>query len=84
MADTSTPIAQAGLGADEVRAICGDLLDWKLEAILALQPTAGDVAVAVGWASGNDDLGRQGRPLSGVAAQVYDLLISDEAVDEER
>ena len=84
MVDVRTMTAQTEAGADEVRALCGDMLDWKLEAILALKPTTADVATAVGWAGGQDDLGREGRPLSGLVAQVYDLLRSDEPMEEER
>lgn len=84
MVDIRTMTAQAEARADEVRAVCGDILDWKLEAILAMKPTAADVAAAVGWASGQDDLGQEGRPRSGIVAQIYDLLISDEATEEER
>lgn len=68
----------ARLTAQDVRDICGDILDWKLRAILALEPTAGDVAAAVAWSNGQDEIGGEGRPLEGVAAQVYDLLLSDE------
>lgn len=84
MVDIRTTTAQTEAGADDVRALCGDILDWKLEAILALKPTAADVAAAVGWAGGQDDLGQEGRPRSGLVAQVYDLLISDEPIEEER
>jgi hypothetical protein len=84
MVDLQTSAQPLGLNANDVRELCGDILDWKLAAILALQPTAGDVAAAVGWASGEDDLGQRGRPLEGVAAQVYELLISDEDYGEER
>ena len=79
-----TMTAQSEAAADEVRALCGDILDWKLEAILALKPTAADVAAAVGWACGRDDLGQEGRPRAGLVAQVYDLLVSDEPVEDER
>ena len=73
-----------GVTADEIRAICGDILDWKVAAIEALRPTTGDVAAAVGWAEGLDDLGRQGRPLEGRAAQVYELLTAEEDYGDER
>jgi hypothetical protein len=68
----------------EVRRICGDVSDWKLGAILDLQPTLGDIVAAVAWANGEDEFGEQPRPLEGLAAQVYDLLTSDEAYGEER
>lgn len=84
MVDDQMATPQETLGSDDLRGLCGDLLDWKVEAILALNPTAADVATAVGWAGGQDELGQEGRPLAGVAAQVYDLLLSDDPVEEER
>ena len=67
--------------AADIRALCGDLLDWKVEAILALKPAMADIATAVAWANGQDDLGREGRPLEGVASQINHLLLSDETYD---
>lgn len=67
--------------ADEVRRLCGDLLDWKMTAILALRPTLAEVAEAASHAYG-DDSGEARRPLDGRAAEVYDLLMSDAAEDE--
>ncbi|QUD89322.1 hypothetical protein [Phenylobacterium montanum] len=69
---------QDRLTPDEVRRICGDVLDWKVSAILALRPTASDVTVAVGWANRQDELGDEGLPLEGMAAQVYEVLTADE------
>jgi hypothetical protein len=75
---------QERLTAEEVRRLCGDLLDWKVSAILALQPTSGDVAAAVGWANRQDELGQEGHPLEGVPAQVYEVLTADEDDGAER
>lgn len=77
-------MAAPPLSPQDLHDICGDMLDWKVKAILALNPTAGDVAAAVAWANGQDDLLDEGRPLAGVSAQVYELLISDEDYGEER
>ena len=71
------------LTGEDLRALCGDVLDWKVAAILALRPTHADVAAAVAWAGGDDELGRAGRPLEGLAAQVYDVLQADDYPDEE-
>lgn len=73
---------QTELAAAEVRQLCGDVLDWKVEAILELRPTPGDVIAAAAWAAGEDDLERAGRPLEGVAAQVYDVLRADDYGEE--
>jgi hypothetical protein len=70
------------LTAQDVRELCGDVLDWKVAAILALRPNSGDVAAAAAWAGGEDELGQAGRPLVGVAAQVYDLLNADAYPEE--
>ncbi len=75
---------QDRLTAEEVRELCGDVLDWKVSAILALQPAAEDVAVAVGWANRQDDLGQEGLPLEGISAQVYEVLTADEDDGAER
>ena len=71
------------LAAADIRAICGDILDWKVVAILGLQPTATEVEAAAAWAGGQDDLGRFGRPLSGTTAQVHDILTVDEPLEDE-
>ena len=78
------PAEVQGVTARDVQELCGDILDWKTDAILALRPTAGDVAAAVAWASGQDELGQEGRPLEGLAAQISDLLTADEVYGEER
>lgn len=74
----------ASITAREIRALCGDVLDWKVAAIEALRPTSGDIATAVGWSQGMDELGARGRPLEGLAAQVYEILKADEDYGEER
>jgi hypothetical protein len=81
----SAPVSSAEpqrLTASEARSLCGDILDWKVEAIVALRPTAGDVATAVAWANGQDELGKAGKPLAALAAQVYDLLMADAFPEE--
>ncbi len=83
MVEHRTQAVGLELAATDVRELCGDLLDWKLKAILALNPTAAEVAAAVAWANGGDELGQEGHPLAGVTAQVYDLLLTDESYGEE-
>jgi hypothetical protein len=75
---------QDPLTVEGVRELCGDVLDWKVSAILALRPTEADLAVAVGWANQQDELGQEDRPLEGVAAQVYEVLTADEDDGAER
>jgi hypothetical protein len=72
------------LDAAEIRRRCGDILDRQVEAILETGATAGDLAAALAWASGQDDLpGEERRPLTGVAGQVYDILAPSEELDDE-
>jgi len=70
----------ARLTSADVRRICGDITDWKVSAILDTHATIGDLEAAVAWLEGEDDvMGEERRPLSGASAEVYDLLVSDEA-----
>ncbi len=67
---------------DDVRRIVGEIDDAKTVAILALHPTMVDLEQAALWAVGDGDvLAKQGRPLTGVAAAVFDLLTADEDED---
>lgn len=84
MTDRAASTTSIAAGPEEVRHHCGDLADWKVAAILATGATARDLAAAAAWVGGQDDLGQQGAPLEGVAAQVYDILMSDEEYDERR
>ncbi len=67
----------ASVTPGDVRAICGELLDWKVTAIIDLQPALTDLAAAVAWANGQDNLGEEGHPLTGETARIYDILVSD-------
>lgn len=69
---------------EDVRHLCGDIADWKIAAILASGADIAQIATAVAWATGQDDvMGKERRPLSGAAAAVYDILAADEE-DEDR
>ncbi len=78
----SERLTETELTAAEVRDLCGDVLDWKIAAILELRPSRADIAAAAAWAAGEDDLDRVGRPLEGLAAQVYDVLRADDYGEE--
>jgi hypothetical protein len=59
--------------------IVGDIDDDKIVAILALQPSLVDLEEAAIWATGDGDvLAKAGRPLTGVAAEVFEILTADE------
>jgi hypothetical protein len=72
----------ATVGADALRRIAGDLDDAKAAKILALRPSESDLEQAVMSALGTGDvLAKEGRPLDGKAAQIFDILAED-AEDE--
>lgn len=77
-AQTLAPVTAA-----DIRHLCGDIIDWKLGAILSLKPSYADVEAAVAWARGGADFGDEPHALEGLPAQVYDLLMSDEDYGEE-
>ena len=69
---------------DDVRSILGDIDDATTLEILGLNPTVADLEEAVTWASGSGDvLDKQGRPLAGIAAQVFDILAREEEDEAE-
>jgi 3-deoxy-D-manno-octulosonate 8-phosphate phosphatase KdsC-like HAD superfamily phosphatase len=74
---------QAGLSADEVRRICGDLSDATVEAIMATGATAADVDAAVAWETRSFELRSEEHGLAGAAAEVRDILAEDEDWNEE-
>lgn len=63
----------------DVLRVVGDLDERKVLDILALHPTIGEIEGAALWAAGDGDiLAKSGRPLSGTAAEVFDILTADE------
>lgn len=69
--------------AEDLRAILGELDEAKVMEILALRPTIADLEEAAVWSVGNGDiLGKQGKPLTGVAARVCDIVMRDEWQEE--
>lgn len=68
---------------DELTRIVGDIEEAKLAAILALMPSAAEVEEAFLWATGGGDkVDRAGHPLSGVVAQIYEILTIGEEEEE--
>jgi hypothetical protein len=60
-----------------------DVDERKVLEILALHPTVAEIEQAAAWAAGNGDvLDKTGRPLSGAAATVFDILTADEEKEE--
>ena len=74
----------ASLTRAEVVAVCGDILDWKIKAIIESGATLSEFETAAAWAAGADEaLGEEREPLTGAAAAVYDILVADEEFGEE-
>ncbi len=70
---------------DELVRLVGDLRPTQLAAIEKLQATIEEVEEAVAYAAGEDDIMGEARiPLMGRAAEVYEIITADEAMDEER
>lgn len=73
----------AGATASDLRRLLGDIASAKAQAILAVRPTVADVEEARAWSEGDGDLlAKTGKPLTGKAALVYDVLSADD--DDER
>lgn len=72
--------------ASDIRAIVGRISDDRLAAILALRPTPVQVTEAFTWLTSDEYLGATlERPLSGVVAEIYELLKPEQPdIDEDR
>ena len=74
------------LTAEDVRSIVGRIGDDRLSAILATGATSAQVLEAFTWLSSDEYLGGElERPLTGAAADVYEILRAGEPdIEEER
>ena len=82
--DTGSPSSPA-LSHDEIVAVCGDILDWKIKAIIETGASLSELEAARAWSAGADEvLGEERTPLSGVTAAVYDILIAGEEFENDR
>jgi len=73
------PGSQAQIQADDVRRLCGEILDWRIRAIVESGASTADVELAMARLTGADEmLSEQPQPLDGAAAAVYDLLVGSE------
>jgi hypothetical protein len=65
----------APLSAEEIREIVGRLSDDRIAAIQATKATAAEVVEAFTWLSSDEYAGgRHQPPVTGVVAEVYDIL----------
>ena len=70
---------------DELVRLVGELQPAQLAEIEKLQATVNEIEEAVAFATGEDDvMGEERIPLIGRAAEVYEIITADEALDEER
>jgi len=70
---------------EELVRLVGELEPARLAEIEKLQATIEEIEEAVAYAAGEDDVMGEARiPLIGRAAEVYEIIQIDEAMDEER
>ena len=73
----------AKASAEDIERLLGGIGDAKAADILALQPTLAELEEAVLWFTGDGDmLAKEGRPLAGKAAAIFDILTADEDDEE--
>lgn len=64
---------------EDLKAVLGDIDNDKVLQILALDPTPAELEEAAIWAVGDGDvLAKSGKPLTGKAAEILDILTADE------
>ena len=68
----------------EITEILGELEDAKAKAILATGATVAEIEEAQAWAAGESDVmgGDLARPLCGRVAAVYEILSTEEPLDD--
>jgi hypothetical protein len=85
MTDNSSGRANAPLSRNEIVGVCGDMLDWKVKAIIETGAGLSELEAARAWAEGADEvLGEEREPLTGVTGAVYDILIAEEEFEDDR
>ena len=75
------------LTRDDVRRLCGDVTDDTAARMIATGATVRDLEIALAWAAGESDvMGEERKPLTGHAAELYELLpaAEDEDADPSR
>ncbi len=85
MVDGADAAATQKLDAELVGRLCGDVLDTTVAAIVETGASVADLEAAMAFIYGESDaMGEERRPLSGAAAQIYDLLIAEQDTADER
>ncbi len=64
--------------AEDVLRLCGTIDDAKVVEIVNLSPTLEELEEAAAWsADEGETLGKDERPLGGVAARIYEILSTE-------
>lgn len=70
---------------EELVRLVGELEPERIAEIECLQATIAEIEDAVAYAAGEDDVMGEARiPLIGRAAEVYEILVADQELEEER
>lgn len=81
---SSKPAARP-LTPDDIRDIVGDLDDGRVAELLETGASTAQLEEASAWAAGESDvMGALERPLAGVVARLYDILVEGEDDAEAR
>lgn len=68
----------------EIRRLFGTLQDHMVKQIEDLEPSLDELEITSAYLAGLDDImGKNHHPLTGKAAQIYDIVTSDEMLDED-
>jgi hypothetical protein len=80
MTDESSKQHHSGeASGEDLKRILGDIDKSRVIEILALKPTLAEVEEAAAYASGDGDIqGKSGHSLTGVVAQIVDILAADD------
>lgn len=81
----ATRMTAPRLTSHDVRRVCGDIPEWKIEDIIATGASLAELEEGALWASGdNETTPTRHLPPHGAAAAVFDILTVDEDEDEGR
>jgi hypothetical protein len=82
---TVEPAANQRLDPESVVRLCGDILDGTVTAIVDTGASLSDLEAAMAFLYGESDtMGEERRPLTGAAAEIYDLLATEQDTADER
>lgn len=77
--------AHAALSIEDINAVLGDIEDARAAAIIATGATKAELEEAYLYAQGEGDrVDRAGHPLSGVLADLFEILTADEEEPESK